>query len=403
MTKQFRYKALDKVSGKKNTGVVEASNAVVLEKILSDNNLILIDYKEIKGYNSISLFSSKITSKELITMFITLEQLERSGISIITALKDIKDYTNNPKLKSIGQDLYESVKNGNLLSEAMEKHKKVFDEVSVSLISMGEKTGNISLALKNIVENIKWSAEIKRKTTKAIRGPIATLSLMLIIAVVMLKFVVPTVLNFLLDQDLKIPKVTQSLITTSNFIQKNFLYIIFIPIFIYITIKLLCKFNKNFAIFVDLIKLKVPIFGKIIQKIDLSRFAKFFGITFSSGIPVLDCMDITTRVVNNKAIKQELEAIKKQIAGGSSISKCLENSPFFPLIVGRMFRVGEETGNMEEALNNINYFYETEINDAVDSVIASLKPIMMFIMGGLLIWIIIGVFGPIYGSFSKLL
>ena len=201
MVKQYRYKALDRNSNRRVNGTMEASNPLALEKILSDNNLILIDFKETKGASALAtLFSSKITPKELITMFVTLEQLEKAGIPIINSLKDIKDYTANPKLKNIGQDLYESVKNGSLLSEAMSKHKKVFDEVSISLINMGEKTGQLELALKNIVENIKWSSEIKRKTMKAIKGPLATLSLMLGIAIIMLKFVVPTVLSFLLDQ-----------------------------------------------------------------------------------------------------------------------------------------------------------------------------------------------------------
>ena len=404
MVKQYRYKALDKNSNRRINGSMEAANPLALEKILSDNNLILIDFKETKGTSALAtLFSPKITSKELITMFVTLEQLERAGIPVMNSLKDIKDYTTNPKLKNIGQDLYESVKNGNLLSEAMTKHKKVFDEVTISLINMGEKTGQLELALKNIVENIKWSDEIKKKTVKAIKGPIATLSLMLGITVIMLKFVVPTVLAFLLDQELNIPSVTKSLIITSDFIQNNFIYIIATPILLFIIIKILCKVNERCAIFIDALKLKMPIFGQIIKKIDLSRFAKFFGITFSSGIQVLECMDITIKVVKNKAIKQELILMKDDIASGSSISKCLENSPYFPLIVARMFKIGEDTGNMTSALENINYFYETEINDAIEAVIASLKPVMLFVMGGLLIWIIIGVFGPIYGSFSKLM
>ncbi len=404
MAKQYKYKALDRNSNRKVNGTMEAANPLALEKILSDNNLILIDFKETKGASTLAtLFSSKITSKELITMFVTLEQLERAGIPIINSLKDIKDYTTNIRLKNIGQDLYESVKNGSLLSEAMAKHKKVFDEVSISLINMGEKTGQLELALTNIVENIKWSGEIKRKTMKAIKGPLATLSLMLIITVIMLKFVVPTVLSFLLDQELNIPSVTKSLIATSDFVQDNFIYILVIPILLFVLTKIFCRISSKFAIFIDALKLKMPIFGQIIKKIDLSRFAKFFGITFSSGIQVLECMDITIKVVKNKAIKQELILMKEDIASGSSISKCLENSTYFPLIVARMFKIGEDTGNMTGALENINYFYETEINDAIEAVIASLKPVMLFVMGGLLIWIIIGVFGPIYGSFSKLI
>ena len=127
---QYRYKAIDRVLNKRVTGTMETTNPLILEKTLSDNKLILIDYKEVKeGGAFAGLLSSKVTTKELITMFVTLQQLERAGIPIMTALRDIKDYTVNPKLKSVGQDLYESVKNGSLLSEAMAKHPKIFDEV----------------------------------------------------------------------------------------------------------------------------------------------------------------------------------------------------------------------------------------------------------------------------------
>lgn len=403
MIKQYSYKALDRNTNKKVSGTIEASSEMSLEKLLLDNNLILINCREVRNSALFGLFKKRITIKELITLFITLEQLEKAGVPVIESLRDMKEFTDNEELKDIGQDLYETVKNGSLLSEAMAKHKKIFDEVSISLVGMGEKTGNLEIALKNIVENIKWSGEIRRKTKKAITGPIFTLVFMLIIAVAMLKLVVPTVLSFVTDQGMGIPKATKALMTTSAFLENNFLMILMIPILILIIIKIFVSINKKFAILIDDFKLKLPIFGELIKKIELSRFAKFFGITFTAGIPVLECIDITIKVVKNKAIKNELVEIKEKIMSGTTISQSLRESGYFPGIVIRMFKIGEDSGNMEEALQNINYFYDTEINDTVDVVIASLKPVVMCLMGGLLIWLIVGVFGPIYGSFSNLI
>lgn len=401
MAKQFKYKALNKITNKTVVGFMEAPTEIAVDKILSDNNLMLISCSENKP-SVLNILNQRITTKDLITLFITLEQLEKAGVPLIESIGDMKNYTTSQILKDVVQDLYESLKNGLLLSEAMAKHPKVFDEVSVSLVVMGEKTGALANSFLNIIDNLKWSAEIKRKITKAIKGPLSTLVLMLIIALIMLKFVVPTVLSFVTGQDLEMPRATLALIATSDFIGRNFAYIISIPIIIFIIIKLLCK-NYKCATAIDTLKIKMPILGTVIQKIELSRFAKFFGLTFNAGIPVLECIDITIQVVQNKRIKEEIKDIKQKLVSGMCISRTLQQSPYFSPIVVRMFKIGEDTGDMLNALINVNYFYETEINDSIDMVIESLKPMILFLMGGLLSWIIVGVFGPIYGNFANIL
>lgn len=401
MGRQYKYKALNNVTGKITRGQIEATNELNLERILRENGLMLISATEIKKTFLSSLFTT-VKLRDILTIFISLEQLERAGVPLIDSIRDIPEYTTNQILKDVGQSLYESLKNGLLLSEAMAKHKKIFDEVSISLVAMGEKTGKLADSFKSIVENLKWSAEIRRKITKAITGPLLTLSLMLVIAVVMLKFVVPSVLAFVLEQELGTPKVTLALVATADFVNNNFLYIVATPIVLFLLIKLCCRNNK-FAIAFDAFKLQIPIIGVVIQKIELSRFAKFFGLTFDAGIPVLECLDITYKVVQNKKIKSEISAIKLKLASGMKISICLQQSPYFSPLVVKMFTIGENTGEMQSAISNVNYFYETEINDSMEAVIGALKPIILFMMGGLLIWIMIGVFGPLYGSFSKIM
>ena len=146
----------------------------------------------------------------------------------------------------------------------------------------------------------------------------------------------------------------------------------------------------------------MPIFGQILLKLDMSRFTKFFGITFSSGIPVLKCIEIANNVVVNRFLKTEIEYIKIKVSEGKTIAKCVEDTEIFPFIVKRMFKVGEESGNLEEAMENVQYFYNTEINDSIDVIVGSLQPMILFFMGGLMCWIIAAVFGPIYGNFANI-
>lgn len=401
MTKNYIYRALDQRRNKVVRGNIQAFNEKALEQTLLESNMILISFKEVKKsfLSSLKLFN-RITSRDLITMFIHLEQLEKAGVPLLDSLSDLKDYSENQKIKDISADIYESIKGGKLLSESMEKFPKVFDPVMISLIRMGEKTGNLQLAFKNICENLKWSAEIKRKTIKAIRYPIFTLVIMLIVTAIMLKVVVPKVTGFILDQGIEIPGYTKALIATSNFFQKYFFSALLYATGIFVVIKILAR-NKIIKYQLDFLKLKMPVMGVVLQKIDLSKFTKFFGVTFTSGIPVLDCLTISGNVVQNTVLRTEIEKIKQEVSDGRSVSNAISASPYFPNMVLRMLKVGEESGNMGDAMKNIEYFYTSEIDDAIEKIIGTLQPMIMFIMGGLMAWVIAGVFGPIYGNFDN--
>ena len=400
--KNFSYKALDVKNNKMITGKVEAPNEIAVEQILQESNLLLIKAREIKNSFLTSFFASKkITQKEMITMFVTLEEFEHAGVPILDSLKDLATFSENPRMKNTMQNIYEWVKNGDLLSDAMARYPKIFDEVTVSLVAMGEKTGNLDVAFKNIAENMKWNMEMKRKTIKAIKGPLFSLCLLLVVGAVLLKVVVPKVLGFVLEQDIEIPSYTKALVATSNFLENNFFKIVLFIIFSFIISIILLR-NRKIKIKYDQLKLKMPIFGKILLKIDMSRFTKFFGITFSSGIPVLKCIEIANNVVVNKFLKTEIEYMKIKVSEGKTIAKCVEDAGIFPFIVKRMFKVGEESGNLDEAMQNVQYFYNTEINDSIDTVVGSLQPMILFFMGGLMCWIIAAVFGPIYGNFANI-
>lgn len=401
MNRKYTYRALDQKRNKIVRGTMQTFNEFALEQTLLESNLVLISFKEInKGIFSNLSFLDRITPKDLITFFIHLEQLEKAGVPLLDSLSDLKEFSDNQKIKDIASDLFESVKGGKLLSEAMEKYPKVFGEVNISLIKIGEKTGSLQISFKNIYENIKWAAEIRRATIKAVRYPLFTLFIMFIVTGIMLKLVVPKVTGFILDQGITIPWYTTALIKTSEFFQNYFIGSVIYTVLFYILIKIFSK-NKVIRLQIDSIKLKIPVLGKIITKIEMSKFTKFFGVTFSSGIPVLEALTISGNVVKNSVIRDEIERIRQQVSDGKSVSNAMATSHFFPNIVLRMLKVGEESGNMGEAMENIQYFYNSEINDTIEVIIGALQPTIMFLMGGLMGWVIAGVFGPIYGNFDN--
>jgi len=392
---KYKYKAINE-EGKYVRGRISAKSPGELEVILKNSQNYLVSYHIDKG----SAFDGKLTTKELIAMFSHLEQLDKSGISIVDAIIDVKDSADSVRIRNLMQEIYEALKNGSMLSDAFAKHPTVFQPVFIGLIGTGEKTGNLNTAFKSIVDHLKWTAEMKRKTTKAIRYPLFSLGVMLTVVGIMTTFVVPKVTEFLLSQQIALPGVTLALIAFSDFASNNgFEIIISIPIIVVIY-KVLNRL-PNISTKIDELKLHIPVFGPIINKIDSSRFCHFFSITFKSGLGVLECLDSAKDVVGNRAIRESINIAKQQISDGQSLSKSIAATGHFPRLVVRMFDVGEVSGNMEESLDNIRFFYDQEINDSIDKMVGMIQPALTLIMGGMMAWITIAVFGPIYSSFSK--
>ena len=396
--KHFRYKVINE-NGRYVSGRMSAENPSDLATILRSTGLELVSFKEEK--QKTYGFFNKIKTRDLIAVFIHLEQLERAGVSIIDSINDLKETADSERIKNLMAEIYEAIKNGSLFSESLSKHPDVFNPIHVGLISMGEKTGNLATSFGSIIEDLKWNMDIKRKTKKATTGPLFGIFMMCIVLGIMTTVVVPKVTGFIIAQGLTLPIMTIALIGFSDFIKNNWYFIIFSVPLIMILTKLLAK-NPEIAIKIDDLKLKIPIIGPIISKIDAAKFCQFFAMTFKSGLGVIECLEASSSVIKNKAMKKSIIVVKQQVTDGQSLAKAIALTGYFPNLVIRMFKIGEESGNMETALQNIKFFYDREINDSIDKLVGMIQPSLTIVMGGMIAWITIAVFGPIYGSFSKL-
>lgn len=400
MSRKYRYKAISKASGKVVRGAVQAENPTNLEYTLRESEMDLISFTEVRESKLATFLSGRVTTKDIISVFIHLEQLDKAGVTILESLDDLREGTDSPKIRDMAQSMHEAIKGGKMLSEAMSEHKKIFNPVVVNLVKASEKTGSLHEAFSNILHNIRWSAEIKRKTMKAIRYPLFSLMVMFGTAAMMLKVVVPKVTKFILDQNIELPVYTSALIGFSDFFQNYLWYMVIIPIVLFVGIKMLAL-NDSIAVKMDDIKTRMPVFGKVIIKLEASRFCHFFATSFKGGIPVLECLRITEDIIQNKAIKASIGMVREKVAEGNKLAPSIALTGYFPNLVVRMFKIGEESGNMVDALQNIEYFYNKEVNDTIDKMIGVIQPMLTFVMGGLMAWIALAVFGPLYGSFGN--
>jgi len=397
----YNYVAIND-TGKQFKGTMNADNTDDLEYKLSEIGLELISFKAAtSGGFSLSL-SNAVKSKDLILLCTHFEQLDKAGVPVTQAIEDLRDSEDNNKFRDLMQDVYESVKSGKMLSEAMAEHPKVFDEVFVGLVRAGEKTGKLSDSFNYLAEHLKWSDEIRRKTKKAVRYPIFLLVVVFMVTAIMMVVVIPKLSDFLLKQNFDLPFYTQALIDFSGFFKAYWHLMLVLPILAVIANKIMYKVNDSYAYFIDRLVLFLPFVGTTMVKIDVARFSQFFLITFKSGIDVIDCFEIVQRVVHNRVMKKTITEISQDVSDGNAISNALKASGRFPNLVIRMFEVGERTGNMADSLENVKFFYDKEVNDSVEAMVGIIQPALTLIMGGLLLWISLSVFGPLYSSFSTI-
>ncbi len=394
----YSYSALNQ-KGRTIRGTMIAENEIDLEARLKDLLLDLITYREQKIKKG---GKSKIKLKDMIIFCLHLEQLSRAGVPIHEALADVRDSTDSTKLRDVVTDVLEKVKAGNRLSEAFATYPRVFNEVFVGLIAAGEKTGKLTESFTAIADNMKWNSEMRRKVKKAVTYPIVLLVVMSAVIAILMTAVVPKLIKFIIDQGFKVPFHTRALIWTSEAFQAHWYLIFGIPILTIMSLAIAYRTSEAFAYRVDGLMLKMPVLGSTVRKINLARFAHFFGVMFKSGIDIPEALLASRNVVKNRVIKESVEAVHSGIVEGNNLTNSLRMSNQFPTLVVRMFKVGEDSGNMNDALTNIKFFYDREVSDAVDGMIGLIQPTLTAVMGGLIFWVIAAVFGPLYQSFSQM-
>ena len=254
---------------------------------------------------------------------------------------------------------------------------------------------------------------MQSKIRKATRYPIIVTVVVLVTVAVMMGVVVPQIVGFLNNMDIELPIQTVALIKTSDFFSTPLfhllgipmyggLVVLLVPVLIFIGLKTLKKLSDEWAYRIDLMILNMPVAGGLIRKITIARYAQTFGALFASGIDVVNSLKSARFTVSNLAMIEALEAVEGYVQAGSPLSEAFNNSGEFPSLVVRMLKVGEESGNLTPVLEQVSEFYTKDVDEAVQGLIAGIEPMLTGVLGGMILWIAAGVFGPIYGSFSEI-
>ena len=396
----YSYKAIDE-AGSIRRDYLESENEAELEQRLNVMGLELVQCKT-RAYRT-SLFSNKRPPRqEIINFSFQMQQLTRSGVSILDGLNDLKESLNEGLMKEVLAAIITSIEGGKTFSQALAGHPDVFDTVYVTLVKVGEETGNISVVLKDIAETLQWHDELISHTKKIMIYPSIVSVVVIVVVSFLMIFLVPQLLPFLESIGGEVPMHTRALLAVSNFMG-DYWYIIFgLPIISFFIIKGLTKNIPAVRLIVDGLKLRTYIVGPLLLKTSLARFANYFAMMYRSGLTVLDALQISEKLLGNAALEKAIIEARIKISDGEVVSESFKSVKIYPQLVIRMLKVGENTGALDEALMNVSYFYNREVKETIGKLEAAITPILTIILGGIMLWIMSAVLGPVYDSFSQM-
>ena len=393
----YKFRTID-ARGKIRNDTMVASNPMELEKRLGAMGFDLLSFKEQSKAVKSALRIKTISRRELINFTFHIEQLIKSGVPLIDSLKDIRDSMDYSHFTDVLQTVIDDIEGGKTLSLALTEHPAIFDKVYVTLVRVGEETGQLADVLKDLAETIRWQDELVSQTKKIMIYPAIVSVIVLLVEAFLMIYLMPQLLPFIKNIGSEIPMHTQILIEVSD-VFVNYWYLVFsLPVVLFFAIKIAEKKNERVRHYLDGIRLKIWLIGPLLTKIKLARFANYFAMMYSSGITVLDALKISEDMVDNMVLEESINEARNSISEGVMISKSFEAVGVFPSMIVRMLKVGEDTGAMDDALLNVSYFYNREVKESIDKIEPTILPILTVILGGIMMWIMMAVLGPVYDA-----
>jgi len=381
-------------------GIIVADNKASAIRKVSDMGYYLLTIEEsVKSGNHAGRaplgFSGKASLKDIANFTRQLSDLLESGITIVKALDILHNQTEKIRLKEVILDVRDFCVDGHSLSEALARHPAVFSNLFVSMVKSGETGGALDKILKRIADYNDKQLEVQTKVRSALAYPILMSLVGVLTVVVLLTFVIPKMVSMFGDLGQNLPLPTLVLITISNAV-KNYWWLAMASGFVlFFFLNRLYKLKEGrFA--VDKFKLSMPIFGPLIKKIEIARFARTLSTLLENGVPILESLHVVSNTVNNAVIKEEIEKAATYVKDGSSIARAFsKNTAMSPLVVN-MIAVGEESGRVEKSLAKVAEGYDREADAAIKVMMSLLEPALILVLGLVVGFIVISMLLPIF-------
>ncbi len=399
--KKFSYKVKDRVTGKIIKGEISADSQRAAGKALIDQGYILQDdIYEVGQENALARFMNRITTKDKIVFTRQFATLIGAGLPLAQALRTVSEQTENKKMRSVVDDILASVESGSSLKDAFSKFPDVFDKVYLALIAAGEMSGTLDESLRRVATQQEKDAAMMSKIRGALTYPVIVLVVIGLVMTFMMVQVVPQVKQLYKDMHQELPFATQILIGISDFII-NFWWLVLVGIGVagyffrqYLKTESGIKFASNF-------KLNVPLFSPLFRKLYMARFARTGQLLLSTGVALLDMLNICGDAMNNIIVKKSIDEAGKLVQSGKSLSESLKGKDYILDMVPQMINIGEQSGKIDEMLGKTAQVYEDELDEQIKAISTLIEPILMVVMALMAGGLIGAILFPIYSLVTK--
>jgi type IV pilus assembly protein PilC len=386
-------------TGKAQKGELVADNELLVRAQLRSRRIIATKVKT----KPKSIFDAqiggprrqRITTKDVVIFTRQFATMIDAGLPLVQGLEILASQQTNRSFKGVLLDVKETVEGGSTFADALKRHPKVFDELYVNLVAAGEIGGILDTILNRLSIHMEKVQALKKKVKGAMVYPILVLIVAVAVVTILLLFVIPIFDDMFSEFGKELPAFTMMVIDLSNWLKKWILVVaVGVGAFIY-GFRRVYKTDKGKRV-IDNALLKAPLIGDLIRKVSVARFTRTLGTLISSGVPILDGLDIVARAAGNRTIQMAIESTRKSIAEGKNIAEPLAETGVFPPMVVQMISVGESTGALDAMLEKIADFYDQEVDAAVDALTSLLEPMLMIVLGGIIGALVIAMYLPIF-------
>jgi len=362
--------------------------------------LRLEEKRSLPNFNEMLEASKRIKPRDKAVFARQFATMINSGLAVLRALYVLEEQTQNTRFRKIVRAVREDVEAGSPLSDAMAKHPVAFDRLYVSMVRAGEAGGALDQTLQRLAVQLEKDDSLRRSIKSAMTYPILIAVFAILVMVGMLLFVIPIFADMYTDLEGELPSLTRLMMGISNML-KHYWFILF-PVLLLVAWGLVrLKKTEQGRRGWDRMKLKLPMkLGPVIQKIAVARFSRTLATLVSSGVPILQAIEITGKTSGNSVVEESMVDVKESVRGGESIAKPLSRVSVFPPMVTNMISIGEETGALDAMLNKIADFYEDEVDASVKALTSIIEPVMMIFVGGLVGVIVISMYLPMFNMMN---
>ncbi len=383
--------------GKTIKGELEAADEKIAGIQLKRRNLTVkkLKVKPKDLFENVSFMQPKVTKKDLVIFTRQFSTMIDAGLPLVQGITILSEQMENKTFKRILTEVVKDVEGGASLAESLGKHPDVFDDLFVNLVAAGEVGGILDTILQRLAAYIEKLEKLKGQIKSAMTYPIVVVAIAIIVIAVILIFVIPVFEAMFADFGSALPIPTQVVVDLSRFFKGNFHYVlaaVFVLFFLFKKYKKTESGKKN----IDTLSLKLPVFGPLLKKVAIARFSRTLGTMISSGVPILDGLEIVAKTSGNVVLEEIIYDVRSSIAEGQTIAEPLSENDIFPSMVVQMISVGETTGALDTMLEKIADFYDDEVDAAVDALTSMLEPILMVFLGGSIGGLVIAMYLPIF-------